>query len=109
MKAPLDVVNYRAKYYEFIVKAILRSIGVPIEKLTFVVGSSYQLSRDYTLDRSGIFKSSNPRMLAKAIVNAVNDFDEPEKLLQCSKGLGKLMFGVQISGLAKSEIMATRG
>ncbi|KAF6010812.1 Tyrosine--tRNA ligase cytoplasmic [Brettanomyces bruxellensis] len=56
MKAPLDVVNYRAKYYEFIVKAILRSIGVPIEKLTFVVGSSYQLSRDYTLD---LFKLAN--------------------------------------------------
>jgi len=56
MKAPLDVVNYRAKYYEFTVKAILRSIGVPIEKLTFVVGSSYQLSSDYTLD---LFKLAN--------------------------------------------------
>lgn len=56
MKAPLDVVNYRAKYYEFVVKAILRSIGVPIEKLTFVIGSSYQLSRDYTLD---LFKLAN--------------------------------------------------
>lgn len=56
MKASLDVVNYRAKYYEFVVKAILTSIGVPIEKLKFVVGSSYQLSKEYTLD---IFRLSN--------------------------------------------------
>lgn len=56
MKAPLEVVNYRAKYYEFAVKAILRSIGVPIEKLKFVTGSSYQLKPDYTLD---VFRLAN--------------------------------------------------
>ena len=50
MKAPLEVVNYRAKYYELTIKAILRSINVPIEKLKFVVGSSYQLTPDYTMD-----------------------------------------------------------
>lgn len=56
MKAPLEVVNYRTKYYEYTVKAILKSINVPIEKLKFVVGSSYQLGGDYTLD---LFKLSN--------------------------------------------------
>ncbi|CAR26479.1 hypothetical protein ZYGR_0H02900 [Zygosaccharomyces rouxii] len=56
MKAPLEVVNYRAKYYEFTVKAILRSIDVPIEKLKFITGSSYQLKPDYTLD---IFRLAN--------------------------------------------------
>ncbi|CAI6542857.1 BAF_HP2_G0021440.mRNA.1.CDS.1 [Saccharomyces cerevisiae] len=56
MKAPLEVVNYRAKYYELTIKAILRSINVPIEKLKFVVGSSYQLTPDYTMD---IFRLSN--------------------------------------------------
>lgn len=56
MKAPLEVVNYRAKFYELSIKAILKSIGVPIEKLKFVVGSSYQLKPDYTLD---IFRLSN--------------------------------------------------
>ncbi|OUM55441.1 hypothetical protein BVG19_g4981 [[Candida] boidinii] len=56
MKASLEVVKYRAKYYELVVKAILRSINVPIENLKFVVGSSYQLSADYTLD---IFRLSN--------------------------------------------------
>ncbi|ODV63408.1 tyrosine--tRNA ligase TYS1 [Ascoidea rubescens DSM 1968] len=56
MKATLETVGYRAKYYECIVKSILKSINVPIEKLKFVVGSSYQLTPDYTLD---IFRLSN--------------------------------------------------
>ncbi|KAK9462998.1 tRNA synthetases class I-domain-containing protein [Lipomyces oligophaga] len=56
MKAPLELVAYRAKYYERIVKSMLSSIGVPIDKLHFVVGSSYQLSEKYTMD---IFRMSN--------------------------------------------------
>ncbi|AET40966.1 tyrosine--tRNA ligase TYS1 Ecym_7114 [Eremothecium cymbalariae DBVPG len=56
MKASLEVVNYRAKYYEYVVKAILRSINVPIEKLKFVVGSSYQTSHNYAMD---LFRMSN--------------------------------------------------
>lgn len=56
MKAPLEVVQHRSRYYEFVVKAILKSLNVPIEKLKFVVGSSYQLNGDYTMD---IFKLSN--------------------------------------------------
>lgn len=56
MKAPLEVVNYRAKYYEFIVKSILKSINVPVDKLKFVYGSSYQLGGQYTMD---LFRLSN--------------------------------------------------
>jgi tyrosyl-tRNA synthetase len=56
MKAPLELVEYRVKYYENMVKAILRSIGVPIERLRFIVGKSYQLTDKYTLD---IFRMSN--------------------------------------------------
>jgi tyrosyl-tRNA synthetase len=56
MKAPLELVEFRVKYYERIVKSILKSIGVPIEKLRFVVGKSYQLTENYTLD---IFRLSN--------------------------------------------------
>ncbi|KAK9479771.1 tRNA synthetases class I-domain-containing protein [Lipomyces japonicus] len=56
MKAPLELVAYRAKYYERILKTILTSLGVPIEKLTFVIGSSYQLSEKYTMD---IFRLSS--------------------------------------------------
>lgn len=50
LKAPLDLVGYRSKYYENLIKTLLTSIGVPIDKLTFVLGSSYQLTPAYTMD-----------------------------------------------------------
>lgn len=56
MKAPLEVVQHRARYYEWVVKSILKSINVPVDRLKFVLGSSYQLSPEYTLD---LFKLSN--------------------------------------------------
>lgn len=56
MKAPLEVVQYRAKYYEYVIKSILKSINVSVDKLKFVLGSSYQLTPEYTMD---LFKLSN--------------------------------------------------
>jgi tyrosyl-tRNA synthetase len=50
LKAPLDLVAHRAKYYELVVKSVLRAIGVSIDKLTFVKGSDYQLKQEYTMD-----------------------------------------------------------
>ncbi|PVD29154.1 hypothetical protein C0Q70_11751 [Pomacea canaliculata] len=50
MKAPWELLELRVKYYEAVIKAMLRSIDVPLEKLTFVKGTDYQLSREYTLD-----------------------------------------------------------
>jgi len=50
LKAPLDLVAHRARYYELVIKSMLRSIGVPIDKLTFVKGSDYQLKAEYTMD-----------------------------------------------------------
>lgn len=50
MKAPWDLLALRVQYYEAVIKAMLKSIGVPLEKLKFVKGSDYQLSKEYTLD-----------------------------------------------------------
>lgn len=50
MKAPWSLLAYRVKYYEAVIKAMLESIGVPLDNLKFVKGSDYQLSREYTLD-----------------------------------------------------------
>ncbi|CAL7933388.1 unnamed protein product [Xylocopa violacea] len=50
MKAPWELLELRTKYYETIIKAMLKSIDVPLEKLRFVKGTDYQLSREYTLD-----------------------------------------------------------
>lgn len=50
MKAPWDLLAHRTVYYERVIKSMLKSIGVPLEKLKFVRGTDYQLSREYTLD-----------------------------------------------------------
>ncbi|XP_061167350.1 tyrosine--tRNA ligase, cytoplasmic-like [Saccostrea echinata] len=50
MKAPWDLLSLRVQYYERVIKAMLKSIGVPLDKLKFVKGSDYQLSKEYTLD-----------------------------------------------------------
>ncbi|KAL7733753.1 hypothetical protein ACLKA6_011483 [Drosophila palustris] len=50
MKAPWTLLELRAQYYEHVIKAMLTSIGVPLDKLKFVKGSDYQLSKEYTLD-----------------------------------------------------------
>ncbi|CAD1476965.1 unnamed protein product, partial [Heterotrigona itama] len=50
MKAPWELLELRTQYYETIIKAMLKSIDVPLEKLRFVKGTDYQLSKEYTLD-----------------------------------------------------------
>jgi len=45
MKAPWDLLALRTKYYENAIKAMLISLKVPLDKLKFVRGSDYQLSR----------------------------------------------------------------
>jgi len=45
MKAPWELLEKRTQYYMRCIKAALTSIDVPVEKLTFVKGSDYQLSR----------------------------------------------------------------
>jgi len=50
MKAPWSLLQLRTEYYEHAIKAMLESLGVPLEKLKFVRGTDYQLSKEYTLD-----------------------------------------------------------
>ena len=45
MKAPWELLQQRVAYYEAVIKAMLRSIGVPLAKLKFVKGTDYQLSK----------------------------------------------------------------
>ncbi|XP_068755338.1 tyrosine--tRNA ligase, cytoplasmic-like [Montipora capricornis] len=50
LKAPWELLEHRVKYYEEVIKAMLESINVPLDKLKFVRGTEYQLNRDYVLD-----------------------------------------------------------
>lgn len=53
-----------------------------------------QLGADGVFVGSGIFKSSNPEAYARAIVEAVEHWDEPEVIAEISKGLGEAMKGL---------------
>ncbi|KRY08655.1 Tyrosine--tRNA ligase, cytoplasmic, partial [Trichinella patagoniensis] len=50
MKAPWELLKLRTQYYETVIKLLLQTVGVPLEKLKFVRGTEFQLSREYTLD-----------------------------------------------------------
>ena len=50
LKAPIELVKFRAEYYRFIIRALLKAVNVPTERLEFILGSSYQLSAKYTMD-----------------------------------------------------------
>lgn len=50
LKAPLELVNHRAEYYRFAITALLKAMGVPTDRLRFVLGSSYQKSSEYVMD-----------------------------------------------------------
>ncbi len=58
---------------------------------------------------SGIFKSSNPAIRAKAIVDAVTFYDKPDMLAQISEGLGEAMTGIEMSDIPIEQRMAQRG
>lgn len=50
LKAPIELVQHRAEYYRHVITAILEAVGVPTDKLRFVLGSSYQKSPEYIMD-----------------------------------------------------------
>ncbi|MBT9164314.1 MAG: Pyridoxal 5'-phosphate synthase subunit PdxS [candidate division WS2 bacterium] len=68
-----------------------------------------QLGCDGVFVGSGIFKSQNPAIRAKAIVDAVTYFNKPEVLKEVSYGLGEAMPGLEILKLKEEEIMQKRG
>lgn len=50
MKAPWSLLKLRTEYYEHLIKGLLTSIGVPLEKLKFIRGTDFQLSKEYILE-----------------------------------------------------------
>jgi pyridoxal 5'-phosphate synthase pdxS subunit len=68
-----------------------------------------QLGVDGVFVGSGIFKSSDPAPRAKAIVEAVTHFDDPQVIADVSKGLGDAMHGIEISTIPENERLQQRG
>ncbi|XP_071112509.1 tyrosine--tRNA ligase, cytoplasmic-like [Haliotis cracherodii] len=77
MKAPWELLQERVKYYEHIIKSMLRSIGVPLDKLKFVRGTDYQLSKEYTLDVYKLSSLVTEHDAKKAGAEVVKQVDHP--------------------------------
>lgn len=50
MKTSWELLVHRTRYYEAVIKAVLESIGVPLEGLRFVRGTDFQLEVGYSRD-----------------------------------------------------------
>ncbi len=68
-----------------------------------------QLGSDGVFVGSGIFKSDNPKKRAKAIVEAVANYNNPDIIAEVSKNLGEAMKGVAIEDIPKEQLLQERG
>jgi len=68
-----------------------------------------QLGAEAVFVGSGIFKSSDPAVRAKAIVKAATYFNDPAKLLEASRDCGEPMRGLDVAKMAPEELLQTRG
>jgi pyridoxal 5'-phosphate synthase pdxS subunit len=68
-----------------------------------------QLGADGVFVGSGIFKSGNPELRAKAIVEATTHYQDAEILARVSAGLGGAMVGISTASLDPSQLLETRG
>ncbi len=68
-----------------------------------------QLGCDGVFVGSGIFKSQDPARRARAIVDAVAHYKDPEVLARVSEGLGEPMRGLDVRKLPEKELLQTRG
>lgn len=76
-KAPIELVEKRAQYYRFVITALLRAIGVSIEKLEFVLGSSYQVGGKYSMDLLKLCTKVSEHDSRKAGAEVVKQSENP--------------------------------
>jgi len=68
-----------------------------------------QLGAEAVFVGSGVFKSSDPAVRARAIVQATTHYRDADVLAKVSEELGEAMPGLELSKLGESERLASRG
>jgi len=68
-----------------------------------------QLGVDGVFVGSGIFKSANPAVRAKAIVQATTHYKDAKLIAEVSRGLGEAMPGLDVRSMKEDQLLATRG
>jgi pyridoxal 5'-phosphate synthase pdxS subunit len=105
IEAPFDLTAETAEMQRLlVVNFAAGGIATPADAALMM-----KMGADGVFVGSGVFKSEQPEVMAKAIVEAVNNFDDPKALAEISKGLGLPMKGMSIGQMPKEEILQTRG
>ena len=105
LRAPFDLVREVAETGTLpVVLFTAGGIATPADAALMM-----QLGADGVFVGSGIFKSGDPAVRARAIVEATTYFNEPEMVAKVSRGLGEAMVGINVRDLPESERLATRG
>jgi pyridoxal 5'-phosphate synthase pdxS subunit len=68
-----------------------------------------QIGVDGVFVGSGIFKSGNPAVRAKAIVEATTHYRDAKIIAEVSRNLGEPMVGRQVTDIPSTELLAQRG
>ena len=105
LQAPYDLVRWVAENGKLpVVTFTAGGIATPAD-----ASLCMQLGADGVFVGSGIFKSGDPELRAKAIVEATTHFRDAEILARVSAGLGEPMVGISTATLDPSELLETRG
>lgn len=105
IEAPLELVQETAKQGRLpVVNFAAGGVATPADAALMM-----QLGADGVFVGSGIFKSENPILVAKAIVEATTNYNDAEIISDVSTELGKAMPGLEISQIPENEILQKRG
>lgn len=77
LKAPLELVEFRAEYYRRTITALLKAINVPTDRIEFVLGTSYQLTPKYSLDFYKLTTLASDRDAKKAGTEVLKQVENP--------------------------------
>ncbi len=105
IQAPYDLVVETAKLGRLpVVNFAAGGVATPADAALMM-----QLGVDGVFVGSGIFKSGDPAKRAKAIVEAVTHYNDPDVLARVSRGLGEAMVGINVSAMPETDKIAQRG
>jgi len=105
IEAPIELVIETAKMQRLsVVNFAAGGIATPADAALMM-----RLGADGVFVGSGIFKAENPEKMAKAIVEGVNNYDNPAKLAELSKGIGSGMKGISADMIPVEEALQERG
>jgi tyrosyl-tRNA synthetase len=77
MKTSWELLAFRTKYYEELIKQLLLVLKVDISKIRFIKGSEYQLSKEYTIDVYKLASKLSIDSAQKAGAEVVKQSDNP--------------------------------